>query len=84
VKAVANLLGEDGIGVPGKYPDLVVHDRPVTFQSEKMISGQGVQIRNARLPEQEFPEMKIFTISSHQSQSQLQISSGLSGYRYRK
>jgi hypothetical protein len=69
VKAVADFLGEDGIGVPGKYPDLVVHDRPVTFQGEKMISEQSVLNLNARLPEQEFPEMKIFTISPHQSQS---------------
>jgi hypothetical protein len=69
MKAVTYFLGEDGVGVTGKIPDLVVHDRFVTFQIEKRQCGRGIRNQNARLPEQESPEMKIFTISSHQSQS---------------
>jgi len=37
MKAVTDFLGEGGVGVSGKNPDLVVHDRSVTFQVEKIL-----------------------------------------------
>jgi len=37
MKSFTDFLGEGGVGVPGKNPDLVVHDRSVTFQGEKIL-----------------------------------------------